>query len=69
MILSILFGVWLLVAIVTFAMQFDPDDWVADAVLASLWFIVFGVALAMAICGATTEAYSRMRKALRPHHD
>lgn len=69
MILSILFGIWLLVAIVTFAMQFDPDDWMADAALALAWPFVFAVALAMAICGATTEAYSRMRKALRPHHD
>jgi len=43
MILSILFGVWLLVAIVTFAMQFDPDDWVADAALA--------LVLALRLCG------------------
>jgi hypothetical protein len=69
MILAILFGIWLIVAVVTFAMQFDPDDWAIDIVLALVWPLVFFVALALAISGATTEAYSRMRKALRPHHD
>lgn len=60
MILSILFAVWIVVATVTFAMQFDPDDWRGDVLLALAWPFVFIVALGLAIYGATTEAYNRL---------
>lgn len=69
MIFGILFGIWLVVAVVIFAMQFDPDEWLGGAILAVIWPLAFLFVLAVAISGATTEAYARLRNSMRSRHE